>query len=41
MTMAFLQNNNDHDNKKGSTFQSAEEVIQCVTEFYTARLPPL
>jgi len=44
MVMAVVRNNNDHDNwpvKKVSTFQSADEVIPCVTEFCTAHLPPL
>jgi len=42
--MVAVQNNDHHYNcpvKKGSTFQSADEVIQCVTEFCAARFPPL
>jgi len=44
MAMVVVQNNDDHYNcpvKKDSTFQSADEAIQCVTVFCTARLPPL
>ena len=40
MVMVVVQNNDDHNNcpvNKGSTFQSADKVIQCVTGFFTAR----